>query len=428
METKDEPHRRVTFREVLGVSEFRAMWLAELLSIAGDQIARVALSVMVFNSTQSAALTGLTYGLTYVPSLLGGILLTGLADRLPRREVMVVSDLLRAVLILAVAIPGLPFWSLCVLVGAVSLLKPVFKAAQMALLPDVLPGERYVAGMAIRNMTGQGAQLLGFAGGGVLIAALSPRTGLVLDAVTFVASALLAQFGIRARPAAAAASVAGIGQERSWKQSIRAGAGLAFADRGMRALILLTWLMAAMTVYEGLAAPYVAAIGGGTASVGILLAADPLGGVIGAYVSGRWVPAHVRVRLMGPLAMLAGVVLGLCTLRPGVAGSLVLFFISGAIGTMVVMQATISFTIAVPDASRGQVLGLCSTGLTTATGISPLMGGLLADHLGAPETVGWFGLGCAVLIVPLAIVWRRAVREEPDRWSPRDEPKRPGRR
>jgi len=69
-----EARSRVTFREVFGVAEFRALWFAELFSIAGDQLARVALSVMVFRDTGSAALTGLTFALTFLPSLLGGIL------------------------------------------------------------------------------------------------------------------------------------------------------------------------------------------------------------------------------------------------------------------------------------------------------------------------------------------------------------------
>jgi hypothetical protein len=77
------PPDRVTFREVFGIAEFRALWSAELLSIAGDQLARVALSILVFTATGSATLTGLTYALTFAPSLLGGIFLTGLADRSP---------------------------------------------------------------------------------------------------------------------------------------------------------------------------------------------------------------------------------------------------------------------------------------------------------------------------------------------------------
>jgi hypothetical protein len=62
---------RVTFGSVLAVPEFRAMWVAELFSVAGDQLARVALAILVFKRTDSATLTGLTYALTFVPSFFG---------------------------------------------------------------------------------------------------------------------------------------------------------------------------------------------------------------------------------------------------------------------------------------------------------------------------------------------------------------------
>src|SRR5437868_595361 len=93
---------------VLGVKEFRALWAAEVLSVCGDQLARVALSVLVFSRTGSATLTGLTYALTFVPALVGGWWLSWVADRMPRRTVLVVADLVRAVLAAVMAVPGLP--------------------------------------------------------------------------------------------------------------------------------------------------------------------------------------------------------------------------------------------------------------------------------------------------------------------------------
>src|SRR4051794_13848124 len=110
-----------SYRDVFRVLEFRAMWLAELQSVAGDQLARVALSVLVFHDTGSAALTGLTYALTFVPSLLGGVFLTGLADRFPRRELIFWIDVVRGCLVVLVAVRGLPFAALCTLVAGVSL-------------------------------------------------------------------------------------------------------------------------------------------------------------------------------------------------------------------------------------------------------------------------------------------------------------------
>jgi MFS family permease len=391
--------RRTGFRDVVGVAEFRSMWFAEILSVCGDQLARVALSIIVYGRTGSAVLTGLTYALTFAPSLIGGITLTGLADRFPRRNVMATIDAGRCLLVCAVALPGMPLWLMCVLVGAVSLLNPPVKAAQLALLPQVLEGDRFPVGMALRNITTQSAQLAGFAGGGLLLVVVDPRVALLLDGLTFAASALLIRFGLADRPAAA-------GRRRTTLGSLRHGGRLAFAHPATRTLVLFTWVAGLLPVYEGIAAPYVSATGGGSTAIGLLLAADPLGSVIGAFCYARWVPARLRPRLIGPITVLSAVPLLFCFLHPGPVPSMILFVVTGGFGTVGLMQATASLTIAVPDEHRGQVMGLSNSGLTAVMGLAPLLGGILADRIGPTATVGAFGLAGLLVAVPLALAWR----------------------
>ncbi|MFC9693025.1 MFS transporter [Kribbella sp. NPDC056951] len=398
----------VSYRDVFRVPEFRAMWLAELQSVAGDQLARVALSVLVFADTGSAALTGLTYALTFVPSLLGGLFLTGLADRFPRRDLILWIDGLRGCLILLVAIPAMPFWSLCVLVGIVSLLQPVFKSAQLALLPDVLGEERFSTGMAIRSITIQSAQMAGFAGGGLLIAVFNPYVVLVIDALTFFGSAILIRLRLQHRPAANPAAAGA--DRRTGRSSASETWSLLFADRGMRALVLMLWLMALVAVYEGMAAPYAALFGGSSITVGIILAADPLGSVIGAFLFSKFVPEDRRPGLLGPLSIAAAAPVALCLFQPNIVISVLLFVIAGAFGTIVVMQTTTSMTLRLPDARRGQAIGMSNSGLTTATGVSPLLAGILSDKTNAATAIGWFGLAGTAAAVLLAVSWRRASR------------------
>jgi hypothetical protein len=306
----------------------------------------------------------------------------------------------------------MPFWAICGLVGTVSLLQPVFKSAQLALLPDVLGEERYLTGMAIRSITIQSAQLAGFAGGGLLIAAFNPYVVLVLDAVSFFGSALLIRTRLKLRPAADPGPTDGTGVRRSWRASAGESWGLLFADRGMRALVLMLWLMALVAVYEGMAAPYAAVFGGSAVMVGLILAADPLGSVIGAFVFSKWVPQEWRPRLLGPLAILAALPVALCLLRPGLVASIALFLVAGGFGTIVVMQTTTSMTLMLPDARRGQAIGMSNSGLTTATGVSPLFAGVLADRTDAVQAVGWFGLAGTIVAIPLALAWQRSYREQ----------------
>ena len=154
---------RPGYGEVLRDRSFQALSLANFVSLAGDQIARVALSVLVYDRTSSAALTGLTYALSYLPSVVGGPLLAGLADRRPRRSVMIWCDLLRAVLVLLMAVPGVPLPLLLALLAVVTLCEAPFDAARGAMMPDVLPGERYAIGGAVGQVVLQAAMVAGFA-------------------------------------------------------------------------------------------------------------------------------------------------------------------------------------------------------------------------------------------------------------------------
>src|SRR5260370_26398313 len=95
---------RATFGAVFAVGEFRALWLAQVLSVAGDQLARVALTLLVFDRTHSALLAAVTFAASVVPTFVGGFTLSGLADRLPRRAGMIACDLMRVVLVVVMAV------------------------------------------------------------------------------------------------------------------------------------------------------------------------------------------------------------------------------------------------------------------------------------------------------------------------------------
>ena len=75
--------------------EFRALWLSYVLSVGGDRLALVALTLLVYDRSKSPLLAAVTFAAGFVPYLFGGMFLSGLADRLPRRSVMVACDLLR---------------------------------------------------------------------------------------------------------------------------------------------------------------------------------------------------------------------------------------------------------------------------------------------------------------------------------------------
>lgn len=387
---------------VLRVREFRFLWLAELCSVLGDQLARVALAVLVYGRTQSAVWSAVVYAMTFLPALSGGVLLSWLADRYRRRSVMVWLDLARAGLVAVMALPGVPLWALCVLLILVVVLGPPFGAAQNAVLPEVLPGELYDRGLAVRQVTGQAAQLVGFAGGGVLVAALGPGPALAGDAVTFLLSAALIRFGVADRPA--------VGGGREERGSVWRVVASVARDPRRRALVLLAWLVGWYVVPEALAAPYADRLGAGTAVVGVLMAADPLGSVLGAWLFVRFVPAGWRSRLVGVLAVGAGLPLVLCAFRPGVAVVFALWGLSGAASTAYLLQAQAGFVRATPEAERGRAIGVAASGIVAAQGVAVLVGGLWARLWDPATAVAVAGGVGAVLCLGCAVAWRRANR------------------
>jgi MFS family permease len=315
---------RATFCAVLHVREFRAMWLAELLSFTGDQFARVALVVLVFDQTNSSAYAGLTYALSFIPGVVGALTLSHIADRRSRRGVVVVVDGLRALVAAVMVVPDIHLPWLCVLVAITAYIGGPYSAAQLARLRELLSADQYPVGMTVRQITVQAAQLAGFAAGGFLSAVLSPQVCLAVNALTFATSALLIGSRVRSRPAAASPLPPG--------RFIADGVKLMWCEPRRRAIFMMTFLGIFYVVPEGVAASYVNELGAGSSTVGMVLASCSIGAVVGLPLFGRFVtPDRQRVAL--PLICLAaGFPLVLVKIGGGVHGAMLLFALSGTLG------------------------------------------------------------------------------------------------
>jgi MFS family permease len=401
------------FRAAFAVREFRAVWGAEALSQVGDQLARVALAVLVFDRTGSAALVALTLGLSYTPSLLGSALLSGLADRLPRREVMIGCDLVSMSLVILMAIPGMPLAVVCTAMAGVALVGGPFRAARLALLPEMLGGEAYIAALAVRSMTIQAAQLIGFVGGGVVVALISPRVALLVDGVTFLASALALRFLVERRPAPQHVVPGGGAGEpvprRFWASSVH-GARVIASIPGLPALFTLAMLAGFYIGPEGLAAAWVVELDAPEAAVGLLMGAPAAGLILGAWLFTNQVDPAQRLRLTGPLAIAAGLVLAVCALRPGLPITLAVLLLSGMC-TAYQVQVGASFGRSTPPESRAQVMGLLNSGVLTTQGVGMLLAGVLAEYVGVARTVAIAGVAGAIVAVPATMALSRTTAD-----------------
>ncbi|MGO9079788.1 MAG: MFS transporter [Streptosporangiaceae bacterium] len=405
------PSRTATFRGVLAETQFRALLLAQLLSIGGDQLARVAMTVLVYDRTHSALWTAVTYAATLLPWLVGGLALAGLADRLPRRRVMVACDLARLVLVCAMVVvsrevPGAAaLWLLIALLFTVTLLDSPFKAARSALLPDILAGDRYVLGTAVTQLINQIGIVAGFALGGLVVALVGVGPALLVDAATFAASALLVRLCVWARPAPARGR-----HGASQRAQLAGGVRLVFGDRRLRTLMLLGWLMMFYLVPMGLAAPYADQVRGSLpigVATGLIFAAAPFGTAVGSVAFGRLVPPERRQNWMGPLAVIACGVLVLAALQPGLPAVLAILAVSG-LAASYQLAANAAFVAAIPAQRRAQAFGLANGGIQVGQGLGVIAAGALAAHTLSPGSVVALSGGVGLLAAAaLALTWRR---------------------
>ena len=332
--------------------------------------------------------------------MIGGLFLADLADRRPRRSVMITCDAARAVLVAAMVLPHTPLWALVALLFATTMFAPPFESARASITPDILQGERYALGTAVIQTTFLAGQVAGAAGGGVAVALIGVRPSLAADCATFVLSGLLIGLGTRARPAAAPDK----DRPPPWTR-IREGFGLVFGDQELRTLLLFGWLVVFYTIPEGIAAPYAARLGGGPAAAGLVLASTVLATTVGTPLFTRLVRPRRRLGLMGPLAVLTCATLTLTALHRGLAVSLAIFSASAAFGIYQIAANT-AFVVRVPGERRAQAFAIANMGVVTGQGAAFLAAGAAAEVITPAQVIAAGGGPGAVIALVLTLRWR----------------------
>ena len=387
-----------TYRDVLRHREMPAVFFAHGVSLTGSVAAEVALSVLVYRRTASPLLSALTLACAFVPQALSAVLLSGVVDRVPARRLLVACDLLCALLVVGMTVPGTPTAVLLLLAAGTGIVTPLFGGARSAMLADVLEGEVWVRARSMMRVLSQSALLLGFAVGGLVLAAVGPQTLLAADAVSFVLSALVLRLGTSERPARASV--------RS-RVSFRV-AGDALRDPALRPLLLMTWLPpACVSAVDALATPYATP---DTTAIGLLLAAAALGSIL-SEVLGRHV---TRARTV---ASLTGFGLLLFAFHPPVWLAIPVVLLAmqgGAIGQLLDGR----LLALLPEDSRGQLLALQNGLLMGIQGVGIAIAGALAE-VWPPYVVlagaGAVDLLCVLLLLPQTS--RRTVNAVPSRPS-----------
>jgi hypothetical protein len=366
-----------TYLDALAVGEFRALFGAYTVSMLGDIVAAVALTVLVFQRTGSPFLAGVTFTLAFVPYLFSGALLSSLVDRVPPRRLMIGCDLLSAAIVALMASSAVPVPALLALLFLLGLISPVAGGMRNRLLVVVLPAGAFIAGRSLFRIVAQSAQVVGNAAGGLLIALTSPRGALLLDCASFLGSALVVRLATRGR--APLLGGAHDGARANVLRDSLGGMSAVLADRRIRRVLLLGWLVPTCSVApESLAAPYVAQLGHSASAVGWWLAAIPAGTIAGELVAIWFVPPAWRLRLIGILAAATFVPLLAFAGKPGLAFALPLLVASGLCSAWVLGQDALILEVT-PEHLLGRVFSVNQAGLISLQGLGFAAAGALAE-------------------------------------------------
>ncbi len=412
-----------TYRGLLRNGPLTRLLIGEFVSSIGDWLYLVALVVLVYRETEDPVLLGIVGAARLLPYVFLSIPAGIVADRFDRRYVLLVSDLVRAVcmvvLAVLVSIDG-PIWAIAAVAILAACFSPFFYPAFGALLPSLVRDEREFgpansAWATLDNL----AWVVGPGIAGVILAAGGLQMAFVINAVTFGVIGLLLltipkSMGAPGKvapeageppsvapldpPGDAGPPAERLGRRARWfprEIDLSAVSGVLLLD-------MLTWfafgginiliVVLAIDVFDG-----------GDAATGFLSAATGVGGIIGAVISGVLV---LRPRL-SPAILLGGAAFTAALVLLGVAGSLLVAFVAiavASVGHLVldVVRTTILQRV-VPDTYRGRFTGVLMTTSGGAEAVGTLVVPIVAVVVGLPSVMA-FTAG-TLLVGSVLAVW-----------------------
>ena len=379
--------------------DYRLLWSSQVISELGDWAARVAVTALVYERSKSPLLSAIAFIASLLPWLGPGQLLATLADRHGRRVVMVGCDLARAALFALLFLP-LPIPVLLALVLLAGFGSPPFEAARSAAVAETVPAERLGGAVQLSHATTDAATLLGYLAGGLLLVTVGARWGCLLDAGTFLISALFVARLPHLRPGSDDADPDADAAAESAVGSLRAAAAGLWRDR----LVAVTVGLATLAVATGTALESQAVAWGGRDAAG-------LPWLPGAVLAGATAVSLVATLAVGPGAGSRATLTrsALLVLIPSsVAGALFMFGLvaATAVGLVTVGALFAALTLAnvviaprLVPARRAVSFALLMGLLTAAQAVLSPAAGLLVGTFGAAHA---FAALCALPAVAAA--------------------------
>ena len=381
-------------------SDFWKFWTGETISNFGSSITQFALPLLVFKLTGSAVSLGIAFAMFGLPHLFFGLLIGAWADRLDRKRLMIVVDLLSAAVVASVPLASaagvLSVWWIFAGGFALATLGIFFQAAQFAAIPSLVERDQLVTANGRIQASFSAATIVGPLAAGAVLAFVPIESLLYIDALTFVVSAVA--LALIARPFNAS--------RETVRTSIRADVveGLRYVLRhpvlrnisAMMALINLV----SVTVYAQIVLFAKQRFSVSDSELGLLFAADGAGVVVMSLAAG---PLRSRFSFgnvaLGAL-MLSGVMTIALAYAPTYLLAVALSALSSGLGILFNINTGSLRQAIVPNHLLGRIITIAMVLAWSASPLGATIGGFIVERTGDVQTV-YASIGALVFGIAL---------------------------
>ena len=368
---------------------FILLWQGQSVSQIGNQVAMVVVLFWLKQNTGSATIVGLMMMASVFPSIILGPIAGTFADYYPRQKIIVYSDIISGLVILSVT--GIIFLVpdsvniviIALLIGCslVSLVSSFLRPAISASIPDIVPRSQVAQANSLNEASAQIATFIGYGLGGVLFQLLGTPLLLLINGLTYIASAISESF-IQIPQIISPSSMGWKQAFRNFQFEIVKGLHYVWHKPGMKELFLAAaslnfWAVPIFTLLPFYVEDF---LHKGADWYGFLMSAFGMGMLIG-FVSINLIriPVKVKSALIVSLAMGASLSLaGLGLVKIPIVALMLMFSIGIMMGLVSVLGITI-LQVTTPSQMRGRVFGFLNTLSQALSPIAMGLSGLVAD-------------------------------------------------
>jgi MFS family permease len=388
---------------------YRLFFVGQAISLVGTWMQQVAQSWLVLVLTKDPLWLGVVAAAQFIPVMIFGLFAGVLADNLPKRQTLIVTQVIKmglSIILAIVAVSGqasIPFLILLALV--IGLVNAVDMPVRQAFSVEMVGREDIGNAVALNSAMFNGARVIGPAVAGLTIAAVGVAAAFVIDAVSFLAViiGLLAMHEEELRSPARIARPGSFGEVMT---QLREGLHYVRVTPVVLVAVLVVGLVATVGMnFSVIFPPYAQdVLNSGASGYGFLMAASGAGSLLAALWLAFGSGAHVRRIAYGAIMLGAGeVALGASRSYPL---SLMLMVAVGFGGILMAATANTTIQLAVPDRLRGRVMSVYTTIFAGSTPVGgPVMGGL-ASAFGVAVSLAIGGV-LAGLVGIGSLIWIR---------------------